>query len=138
MTLRLTVTPVSIQGFQVNRSNKKENVKIKGVGEGREKGGTEASGKSKRMRHRFVESREMVEENVFPFNGAASLYNFCAPEKSVGEPFREIPNLSKLLPSPSFENTWNATDQKFTLKKKRRRRRRRESRIILAIADNAE
>lgn len=32
----------------------------------------------------------MVEENVFPFNGAASFHNFCVPEKSVGKPFKEI------------------------------------------------
>jgi len=36
---------------------------------------------------RFIESREMVEENVFPFNGAASFHNFCAPEKSIGGTF---------------------------------------------------
>jgi len=32
----------------------------------------------------------VVEENVFPFNGAASFHNFCVPEKSVGKPFKEI------------------------------------------------
>lgn len=95
MTLRLTATPVSIQGFQVNRSNKKEDVKIRGV--------SEVGGKSKRMRRRFTEGREMVEENVPPFNGAASFHNFGAPEKSVG---RNSPNLSKeLLPSSCFKST---------------------------------
>lgn len=31
-----------------------------------------------------------MEENVFPFNGAASFHNFCVPEKSVGKAFKEI------------------------------------------------
>lgn len=67
-----------------------------------------------------MEDRKIVEENVFPFNGAASFYNFCAPEKFVGKPFKEIHRIRHNFRSqPRFENARKRVRIEIRLKKRK-------------------
>lgn len=72
----------------------------------------------------------MVEENVFPFNGAASFHNFCVPEKSVGKPFKEIHRICRNVSAVAILRKYIGCNQT----KIRLKILHRDLRIILATA----